>query len=95
MKRYVYLTKEDGMLHLNYMLAENRLEVKKKTGACIDNIFSVDLLIKVNKWLEKYGKTLAYSDTYEVSMIEIENRIIHHMTNFVEFRNIVTEYRER
>ena len=76
-------------------MAENRLDVKKKTGACIDNIYSVDLLIKVNKWLEKYGKTLAYSDIYEVSMIEKENKIIHHMTNFVEFRNIVSEYRKR
>ena len=95
MKRYVYLTKEDGLLFLHHIMAENRLDVKKKTGACIDNIYSVDLLIKVNKWLEKYGKTLAYSDIYEVSMIEKENKIIHHMTNFVEFRNIVSEYRKR
>lgn len=95
MKKYVYLTKEEGLLIAHHMMAENRLEVKKKTGVCIDNIYSADLLIKVNKWLEKYGKTLAYNDIYEVAMIETENKIIHHMSNFAEFRNIVSEYRER
>lgn len=93
MKKYVYLTKEEGLLIAHHIMAKNRLEVKKKTGACIDNIYSADLLIKVNKWLEKHGKTLVYSGMYEV--VTIDNDKTHYITSFAEFRNIVSEYRER
>lgn len=93
MKKYVYLTKEEGLLIAHHIIAENRLDVKEKTGVCIDNIYSADLLIKVDKWLEKHGKTLVYSGMYEV--VIIDNDKIHHVTSFVEFRNIVSEYRKR
>ena len=93
MKKYVYLTKEEGLLIAHHMMAENRLDVKKKTGACIDNIYSTDLLIKVNKWLEKHGKTLLYSGMYEVAIIN--NDKMYYITSFAEFRNIVSEYRKR
>ena len=58
MKKYVYLEKEDGVLIAHHMSATNRLEVKERTGTCIDNIYSVDLLVKVNNWLGKRGKTI-------------------------------------
>lgn len=93
MKKYVYLTKEEGLLIAHHIMAENRLVVKEKTGTCIDNIYSNDLLIKVNKWLEKHGKTLVYSGMFEVAIID--NDKMHYITNFAEFRNIVSEYRER
>ena len=94
MKKYVYLEKEDGVLIAHHMSATNRLEVKERTGTCIDNIYSVDLLVKVNNWLGKRGKTLVFSDNYDVS-IKYNNGRIHYLDSFVEFRNIVSEYRER
>ena len=94
MKKYVYLEKEDGVLVARHMMAVNRLEVKEKTGVCIDNIYSTDLLIKVNNWLGRNGKTLCFSDRFDVVIISKNDRI-HYITSFVEFRNIVAEYRER
>ena len=94
MKRYVYLEKEDGVLIAHHMPATNRLEVKKKTGACIDNIYSKDLLVKVNNWLRKSGQELFFSDEIFV-YIKNKNGGIHYFESFVEFRNIVSEYRER
>lgn len=94
MKKYVYLEKEDGVLIAHHITATNRLEVKEKTGVCIDNIYSKDLLLKVNNWLAKRGKTLAFSDKYDVS-IKYNNGRIHYFESFVEFRNIVSDYRER
>ena len=94
MKKYVYLEKEDGFLIAHHMTATNRLEVKEKTGTCIDNIYSVDLLLKVNNWLGKRGKAIVYSDKNDVS-IKYNNGRIYFFDSFVEFRNIVSEYRER
>lgn len=94
MKKYVYLEKEDGVLIAHHITATNRLEVKKKTGACIDNIYSKDLLVKVNNWLRKSGQELFFSDEIFV-YIKYNNGRIHNFESFVEFRNIVTEYRER
>ena len=94
MKKYVYLEKEDCVLIAHHMTATNRLEVKERTGTCIDNIYSVDLLVKVNNWLAKRGKTLVFSDKIDVS-IKYNNGRIHYFESFVEFRNIVSEYRER
>ena len=94
MKKYVYLEKEDGVLIAHHMSATNRLEVKERTGTCIDNIYSVDLLVKINNWLGKRGKTLVFSDKLDVS-IKYNNGRIHYFESFVEFRNIVLEYRER
>ena len=93
MKRYIYLTKEDGLLIAHHIMAKNRLVVKEKTGVCIDNIYSNDLLIKVNKWLEKHGKTLVYSGMYEVAIIDNDKKF--YINSFAEFRNIVSEYRKR
>ena len=76
------------------MTATNRIKKKKKTGVCIDNIYSKDLLLKVNKWLGKRGKILVFSDKLDVS-IKYNNGRIHYFESFVEFRNIVSEYRER
>ena len=94
MKKYVYLEKEDGFLIAHHMTATNRLEVKEKTATCIDNIYSVDLLLKVNNWLGKRGKAIVYSDKNDVS-IKYNNGRIYFFDSFVEFRNIVSEYRER
>ena len=94
MKKYVYLEKEDGVLIAHHMSATNRLEVKERTGTCIDNIYSVDLLVKVNNWLGKRGKTILFSDKSDVT-IKYNNGRIHYFESFVEFRNIVSEYRER
>ena len=94
MKKYVYLEKEEGVLVARHMMAVNRLEVKEKTGTCIDNIYSKDLLVKVNNWLEKRGKALVFSDKYNAS-IKYNNGRIYYLHSFVEFRNIVSEYRER
>lgn len=94
MKKYVYLTKEEGFLIAHHFMAENRLVVKEKTGACIDNIYSNELLIKVNKWLGKRGKTLVFTDKHDVNIMYNNGRI-HYLDSFVEFRNIVSEYRER
>ena len=91
MKKYVYLEKKDGVLIAHHMSATNRLEVKERTGTCIDNIYSVDLLVKVNNWL---GKTLVFSDKFEV-YIKYNNGCVHYFESFAEFRNIVSEYRER
>ena len=93
MKRYVYLTKEDGLIIAHHIVAENRLEVKEKTGVCIDNVYSNDLLIKVNNWLGKNGKALTFIFEAEVALIDNNN--IHYISSFVEFRNIVSEYRKR
>ena len=94
MKKYVYLEKEDGVLIAHHMSATNRLEVEERTGTCIDNIYSVDLLVKVNNWLGKRGKTILFSDKSDVT-IKYNNGRIHYFESFVEFRNIVSEYRER
>ena len=94
MKKYVYLEKVDGVIIAHHMTATNRLEVKEKTGVCIDNIYSVDLLIKVNNWLGKNGKALVFSDGFDVA-INHRNGGLHYIDSFVEFRNIVSEYRER
>ena len=94
MKRYVYLEKKDGDIISHHMTATNRIEVKERTGACIDNIYSKDLLLKVNNWLGKRGKALVFSDKFDVS-IKYNNGRIHYFESFVEFRNIVSEYRER
>ena len=94
MKKYVYLEKGDGVLIAHHMTATNRQEVKEKTGACIDNIYSNDLLIKINNWLGRNGKKLCFSDKFDVVIISKNDRI-HYITSFVEFRNIVSEYRER
>ena len=93
MKKYVYLEKGDGVLIARHMTATNRLEVKEKTGACIDNIYSKDLLLKVNNWLEKSGKSLIFTDKFNAA-INTKNGL-HYIDSFVEFRNIVSEYRER
>ena len=94
MKKYVYLEKEDGVLIAHHMTAINRLAVKERTGTCIDNIYSVDLLVKVNNWLGKRGKTILFSDKSDVT-IKYNNGRIHYFESFVEFRSIVSEYRER
>ena len=94
MKKYVYLEKKHGLLIAHHITATNRLDVKKKTGVCIDNIYSQDLLLKVNNWLGKRGKALVFSDKFDVS-IKYNNGRIHYFESFVEFRNIVSEYRER
>lgn len=94
MKKYVYLEKEDGLLIAHHITATNRLEVKERTGTCIDNIYSVDLLVKVNNWLGKRGKTIVFSDKFDVC-INYNNGRIHYFESFSEFRNIVSEYRER
>ena len=94
MKKYVYLEKEDGLLIAHHITAKNRQEVKEKTGVCIDNIYSKDLLLKVNNWLGKRGKTILFSDKSDVT-IKYNNGRIHYFESFVEFRNIVSEYRER
>ena len=94
MKKYVYLEKEDGLLIAHHITATNRLDVKERTGTCIDNIYSVDLLVKVNNWLGKRGKTILFSDKTDVT-IKYNNGRIHYFESFVEFRNIISEYRER
>lgn len=94
MKKYVYLTKEDGLLIAHHIMAENRLEVKEKTRVCIDNIYSNDLLIKVNNWLVKIGKEIVFSDELYV-FINYKNGLCHYIESFAEFRNIVSEYRKR
>ena len=94
MKKYVYLEKKDGVLIAHHMSATNRLEVKERTGTCIDNIYSVDLLVKVNNWLGKRGKTIVFSDKFDVC-INYNNGRMHYFKSFAEFRNIVSEYRER
>ena len=94
MKKYVYLEKEDGLLIAHHITATNRLEVKERTGTCIDNIYSVDLLVKVNNWLGKRGKTIVFSDKFVVCKNYNNGRILY-FESFVEFRNIVSEYRER
>lgn len=93
MKKYVYLTKEDGLLIAHHIMAENRLDVKEKSGVCIDNIYSTDLLIKVNNWLGKNGKVLLFGEKFEVAIIYNDKR--HYINSFAEFRNIVSEYRKR
>ena len=94
MKKYVYLEKEDGVLIAHHMSATNRLEVTERTGTCIDNIYCADLLVKVNNWPGKRGKTILFSDKCDVT-IKYNNGRIHYFESFVEFRNIVSEYRER
>ena len=76
MKKYVYLEKENGDIIAHHITATNRIEVKEKTGTCIDNIYSKDLLLKVNNWLGKRGKILAFSDKYYV-YIKYNNENIH------------------
>ena len=93
MKKYVYLEKEEDVLVAHHMMAENRLEVKEKTGVCIDNIYSNNLLIKVNNWLGKNGKVLVFAEKSEVVLVD--NNSTHYVSSFAEFRNIVSEYRKR
>ena len=93
MKKYVYLEKVDGLIISHYMTAINRQEVKEKTGACIDNIYSLDLIEKVKNWLTKTKYSLFCEDGHLVFMHEYNH--IHYIESFVEFRNIVAEYRER
>ena len=93
MKKYVYLEKEDGAIIAHHMTAANRLEVKEKTGVCIDNIYSMDLIKKVSSWLSKKMYRIICDDCEYV--ILNKNHRLHYIGSFVEFRNIVNEYRER
>ena len=93
MKKYVYLEKEDDLIIAHAMIAENRLEVKKKTGVCIDNIYSFDLIVKVHAWLSKKGIDLICEDGHTV--FTYINKRLHYIESFVEFRNLVSDYRER
>ena len=93
MKKYVYLVKGDGVLIAHHMTATNRQEVKEKTGVCIDNIYSMDLIEKVCNWLSKKMYRLICDD-HEYVIVNKNNRL-HYIESFVEFRNIVSEYRER
>ena len=93
MKKYVYLEKEDGVLIAHHMTATNRQEVKEKTGACIDNIYSFGLIVKVHAWLSKKGIDLICEEGHTV-FTYINNRL-HYIESFVEFRNLVSDYRER
>ena len=93
MKKYVYLEKGDGVLIAYHMTATNRQEVKEKTGVCIDNIYSMDLIIKVCNWLSKKMYRLECGDCEPV-IVYYDNGL-HYIETFVEFRNIVEEYRER
>lgn len=93
MKKYVYLEKEDGVLIAHHMMAKNRLEVKEKTGVCIDNIYSMDLIKKVGIWLSKTMYRLICDDCEYVKVYK--DKRWYYIDSFVEFRNIVSEYRER
>ena len=94
MKTYVYLTKEDdGVLVSHYMMAENRLKVKEKTGTCIDNIYSLELINNVESWLLVNGCSLICEDGHVVFVTK--NNRLRYVVSFVEFRNIVSEYRKR
>lgn len=94
MKKYVYLEKEDGVLVAHHMIARNRKEVKEKTGVCIDNIYSLDLLDKVKNWFSKTYHFIFFCEDGQIVCIHDHNSM-HYIESFVEFRNIVTEYRER
>ena len=93
MKKYVYLEKEDGLIIAHHMTTTNRQEVKEKTGACIDNIYSLELIEKVKLWLSKYKYNLFCEDGHALFVHEYNK--VHYIESFVEFRNIVSEYRER
>ena len=93
MKKYVYLEKVDGVLISHHMTATNRQEVKKKTGVCIDNIYSMDLIKKVGIWLSKKMYHLICDDCEYVKVYK--DKRLYYIDSFVEFRNIVSEYRER
>ena len=93
MKKYVYLEKEDGAIIAHHMTAANRLEVKEKTGVCIDNIYSMDLIKKVGTWLSKKMYRLICNDCEYVKVYK--DKRLYYIDSFVEFRNIVSEYRER
>ena len=93
MKKYIYLEKEDGLLIAHHITATNRQEVKEKTGVCIDNIYSKDLIKKVGNWLSKKMYRLMCDDCKNV-IVCYGNRL-YYIDSFVEFRNIVAEYRER
>ena len=93
MKKYVYLTKEDGYIISHYMTARNRFEVKSKTGTCIDNIYALELIEKVKSWLLKDMYSLFCEDGHALFVHEYNK--VHYIESFVEFRNIVLEYRER
>ena len=93
MKKYVYLTKEEGLLIAHHIMAENRLEVKEKTRVCIDNIYSLELINNVETWLSVNGCSLICEDGHVVFFTK--NKRLYYVVSFVEFRNIVSEYRKR
>ena len=93
MKKYVYLEKVDGLIISHHITATNRQEVKEKTGVCIDNIYSMDLIKKVGIWLSKKMYRLICDDCEYVKVYK--DKRLHYIDSFVEFRNIVSEYRER
>ena len=93
MKKYVYLEKGEGVLITHHMTATNRQEVKEKTGACIDNIYALELIEKVKLWLSKYKYNLICDDD-NILYVE-DSGTIYYLGTFAEFRYIVSEYRER
>ena len=94
MKKYVYLEKGDGVLVARHMMAVNRLEVKEKTGVCIDNIYSKELLDKVNSWmLDNYLGSLFFSPGFQPAIFK--DKRWKYIETFVEFRRLVNNYRER
>ena len=93
MKKYVYLEKGDGVLIAHHITATNRQEVKEKTGVCIDNLYSMDLIKKVGIWLSKKMYRLICDDCDYVKVYK--DKRLYYIDSFVEFRNIVSEYRER
>ena len=93
MKSYVYLEKKDGDIIAHHITATNRLEVKEKTGACIDNIYALELIEKVKLWMSKYKYNLICDDN---NILYVEDcGAIYYLGTFAEFRYIVSEYRER
>lgn len=94
MKKYVYLEKEDGYIISHFMDASNRTEVKEKTSACIDNIYSLELIENVKKWLEYTKMNRLICEDGHTAFI-YKNKKLYYIESFVEFRDIVSEYRKR
>lgn len=93
-KKYVYITKECGILFPHVVVSDNREKVKNEFGVCIDNIYDYNMILRVRDWYYRlYGIKMVVSELYGIYFIDFEKK--EYVKNFSQFSGIVNEYRNR
>lgn len=95
MKHYVYMTKDNGIIYPNFVVASKREYIHKRFNVCIDNVYEYNLLKRVKDWYNKvYNCELILSDSFGVYIKNFYNDV-EYIETFSKFREIVNDYRNR